>query len=80
MDAASGLTDVARLAEMLHKAQGRITHRRLDRVSPLAVPILLEIGKESVYGSGMDDLLIEASDDLIEEAMGGMIHGELPLS
>jgi len=80
MDAASGLTDVARLAEMLHKAQGRITHRRLDRVSPLAVPILLEIGKESVYGSGMDDLLIEASDDLIEEAMGGMVHGELPLS
>ena len=23
---------------------------RLDRVSPLAVPVLLEIGKESVYG------------------------------
>jgi ATP-dependent Lhr-like helicase len=44
------------------------------------VPILLEIGKESVYGSGMDDLLIEASEDLIEEAMGGILHGELPLS
>ena len=33
-DAAGGLTDVARLAEMLARVKGRITHRRLDRVSP----------------------------------------------
>ncbi len=83
-DAASGMTDIARLAETLAHAKGRIKHRRLNRVSPLAVPILLEIGKESVYGSGIDDLLAEAADDLIEEAMGNgpnsAIHGELPLS
>ena len=78
-DAASGMTDVARLADMLKQAQGRIVHKRLDRVSPLAVPILLEIGKESVYGSGMDDLLDEAADALVAEAMGGPLHGELPL-
>lgn len=79
MDAASGMTDVARLAETLHQAQGKITHRRLDRVSPLAVPILLEIGKESVYGSGVDELLAETAETLVEEAMGGQMHGELPL-
>ena len=79
-DAAAGMTDVARLADMLHKAQGKIIHRRLDRVSPLAVPILLEIGKESVYGSGVDELLAETADALVEEAMGGEIHGELPLT
>ena len=44
-------------------------HRALDTVSPLAVPVLLEIGRESVYGEGHDALLAEAADELIEEAM-----------
>ncbi len=40
-DAAGGLTDVKRLSDMLARVRGRITHRALDRVSPLAVPVLL---------------------------------------
>jgi ATP-dependent Lhr-like helicase len=42
----------------------------LDRISPLAVPIMLEIGKESVNGEANDMLLSEAADELIEEATG----------
>ena len=68
-DAASGLTDVRRLAGMLSRVRGKITHRHLDRVSPLAVPILLEIGRESVYGAAIDELLGESADALISEAM-----------
>ena len=68
-DAGSGLTDVRRLADMLARVRGRIHHRRLDRISPLAVPVLLEIGKESVFGAAIDDLLAERADDLIAEAM-----------
>jgi len=68
-DAASGLTDVRRLAGMLARVKGKITHRHLDRVSPLAVPILLEIGRESVYGAAIDELLGESADELISEAM-----------
>ncbi len=68
-DAASGLTDVRRLAGMLSRVKGKITHRHLDRVSPLAVPILLEIGRESVYGAAIDELLGESADALISEAM-----------
>ncbi|MBS27777.1 MAG: DNA ligase-associated DEXH box helicase [Alphaproteobacteria bacterium] len=68
-DAASGLTDVRRLADMLSRVRGRITHRHLDRVSPLAVPILLEIGRESVYGAAIDELLGEQAEELISEAM-----------
>ncbi len=67
-DAATGLTDVGRLAQMLARVQGRITHRRLDRVSPLAVPVLLEIGRESVDGGALDDLLDDAAEELIAEA------------
>jgi ATP-dependent helicase Lhr and Lhr-like helicase len=67
-DAATGLTDVRRLGDMLARVKGKITHRRLDRVSPLAVPVLLEVGKESVYGTALDSLLDEAAEELIEEA------------
>jgi ATP-dependent Lhr-like helicase len=67
-DAASGLTDIGRLGTMLARVKGRITFRELDRVSPLAVPVLLEIGREQVYGNAMDTLLDEAAEALLKEA------------
>ena len=67
-DAAKGLTDIGRLSALLKRAKGRILHRRLDRASPLAVPVLLEIGKERVEGSAVDLMLDEAAEELIAEA------------
>jgi ATP-dependent Lhr-like helicase len=69
-EAAFGLTDVARIGSLLERAQGRIRVRRLDRVSPLAVPALIEEGREWVSGSAEDALLAEAVA-LVEEATGG---------
>ncbi|MDA9008850.1 ligase-associated DNA damage response DEXH box helicase [Alphaproteobacteria bacterium] len=69
-DAAAGLTDVARLSDLLSRYDKNLELKRLDKVSPMAVPILLEIGRESVYGSAQDELLDEGSDGLIAEAMG----------
>jgi len=68
-DAAAGLLDVGRLADMLSRIRGRIVHKRLQQISPLAVPVMLEIGKESVNGGANESLLMEAAD-LVEEAMG----------
>ncbi|HKS21069.1 MAG TPA: ligase-associated DNA damage response DEXH box helicase [Bradyrhizobium sp.] len=68
-DAATGLLDLRRLGDMLSRIHGRITHRELDHVSPLAVPVMLEIGRESVYGEASDELLAEAADELVKEAM-----------
>ncbi len=68
-DAATGLLDIKRLSEMLSRVKGRIVHKRLDHVSPLAVPVMLEIGRETVYGEAADTLLAEAADELIKEAM-----------
>jgi ATP-dependent Lhr-like helicase len=68
-DAASGLLDVRRVSEMLARVRGRITHNPLDHVSPLAVPVMLEIGREMVYGEASDALLAEAEAELIKEAM-----------
>ena len=68
-DAATGLLDIKRLAEMLSRIKGRIVHKALDHVSPLAVPVMLEIGRETVYGEAADSLLAEAADELVKEAM-----------
>jgi ATP-dependent Lhr-like helicase len=67
-DAATGLLDVRRLSEMLTRVQGRIVYKPLETVSPLAVPILLDIGKELVPGTAAEDILREAADDLIRDA------------
>jgi ATP-dependent Lhr-like helicase len=68
-DAATGLLDVRRVSEMLSRIHGRIIHKALDHVSPLAVPVMLEIGREMVYGEASDALLAEAADELVKEAM-----------
>jgi ATP-dependent Lhr-like helicase len=68
-DAATGLLDVRRLGAMLSRIKGRIVHNALDHVSPLAVPVMLEIGREAVYGEAADTLLAEAEAELVKEAM-----------
>ena len=68
-DAATGLLDIGRLGTFLGRIKGRIRHQALQRVSPLAVPMLLEIGKEPVASRHRDDILRDASQMLIEEAL-----------
>jgi ATP-dependent Lhr-like helicase len=69
-DAATGLLDIRRLGEMLSRIRGRIMHKNLQQISPLAVPIMMEIGRERVHGEASEMLLAEAEGDLIEDAMG----------
>ncbi|MHB2166853.1 ligase-associated DNA damage response DEXH box helicase [Alsobacter sp. R-9] len=68
-DAATGLLDLRRLAGLLSRIRGRIVHKDLDRVSPLAVSVMLEIGREAVYGEAAEDLLAQAEAELLEEAL-----------
>ena len=78
-DAAGGLTDIGRLGDMLGRIKGRIRHHGLEKVSPLAVPVLLEIGREQVYGSAFDELLDEGAQGLIAAATTGDDQAALPL-
>ena len=73
-DAADGLIDAHRLGGLLSRIKGRIVHRALDRISPLSVPLMLEIGREPVYGESNDSLLEEAASRLMEEATAGAPH------
>ncbi len=68
-DARAGLLDIARLGDMLKRVRNQIVLKKLSRVSPLAVPVLLEIGREMVAGEVGEDILRQSEDALIREAM-----------
>ena len=60
-DARARLSDLGRLADLLDRAADELVHIELDRVSPLAVPVLVMIGRESMPpGTADEDLLVEA--------------------
>ena len=70
-DAATGLLDVRRLSDALVRIRGKIDHQALKKISPFAVPVMLEIGKEPVSGASVQDAILgEAEADLVRDAMG----------
>ena len=69
-DAARGLLDIARVGDMLRRVRKHIVHKPLDRISPLAVPIVIDIGKERVFGEARESAMADAADELIKEAIG----------
>ncbi len=78
-DAAHGLTDVGRLAEMLARVQGQVRTVRLSRVSPLAIPVLLDIGREFVRTSEDEDALLAETEALVAEATGEAEPSQAPM-
>jgi ATP-dependent helicase Lhr and Lhr-like helicase len=71
-DAGEGLLDIHRLGDLLARVKDHIRHMALDRISPFAVPLMLEIGKVPVRtADGVEAILEEAAAaSLISEAMG----------
>ncbi|MEO0816237.1 MAG: ligase-associated DNA damage response DEXH box helicase [Pseudomonadota bacterium] len=71
LDAATGLLDIRRLSDMLMRIRGKIDHQALEKISPFAVPVMLEVGKEPVFGGEASEAILqEAEDDLVRDAMG----------
>ncbi len=68
-DARERLTDVGRLADLLERAERQLVHVTLDRVSPLAVPVMTMIGREAVPQGAVDDELLLEAEGLAAEAM-----------
>ena len=68
-DAKGRLTDVGRLADLLERAPKTMVHHALDRISPLAVPVLVLIGREKVAMGTADDEILEEAEVLAAEAM-----------
>jgi ATP-dependent Lhr-like helicase len=58
-EAASRLTDIARLEALIARARDQLVVSRLDRPSPLSIPVLIQIGIEGVRGLAEAELLAE---------------------
>ncbi|NIZ08957.1 ligase-associated DNA damage response DEXH box helicase [Pseudooceanicola sp. HF7] len=67
-EAMRGLVDFGRIEEMAARVQGRIDHMRLDRITPLAAPLFLEVGKVPVEGEGRARLEALEAERLMREA------------
>ncbi|MXO63176.1 ligase-associated DNA damage response DEXH box helicase [Altererythrobacter oceanensis] len=68
-DARARLTDVGRLANLLERSAEQLVHVKLDRVSPLAVPVMTMIGREAMPQGAVDDELLLEAETLAGEAM-----------
>ena len=69
-DARARMTELGRLARLVERAADQMVHVPADRVTPMAVPLMVVIGREALPGGGdaEDSLLIEA-EALAQEAM-----------
>ena len=75
-EAGEGQLDIKRLGALLERTRGKIAHIDLPRISPFAVPVMLEVGREAVAGaSASEAILREAEEDLLEEAFGDDVPG-----
>ena len=68
-DARTKMTDVGRVADVLERAAREVDHVRLDRVSPLAVPVLVMIGRERLPEGAADEELLLEAESLAAAAM-----------
>jgi ATP-dependent Lhr-like helicase len=68
-DARQRMTDVGRLARLLDRAASTMLHVQLDRVSPMAVPVLVIVGRERTATGAVDDQLLIEAESLAEMAM-----------
>ena len=64
-DASTKLVEVGRLARLLERARATMIHADLHHVSPLSIPSLVMIGRESVAGGAGEDALIAELEALI---------------
>jgi ATP-dependent helicase Lhr and Lhr-like helicase len=67
-EALRGLVDFSRIQSLLARFQGRIDHVKLDRISPMSAPLILEIGKVPVEGAGRARLIEDEARELMREA------------
>ncbi|MHA6316034.1 ligase-associated DNA damage response DEXH box helicase [Altererythrobacter sp. CAU 1778] len=68
-DARALMTDIGRLGDLLDTAADQMCHVELDRVSPLAVPVMTLIGRERTPQGAVDDELLLEAETLAGTAM-----------
>jgi len=67
-EAMRGLVDFGRIDAMLDRIGDRIKHITTEGVTPLAAPLLLEIGKVTIRGAAEEHLLADAASKMMHDA------------
>lgn len=67
-EAETGLVDFSRIEAMLERTAGSVQHRVTPHVTPLAAPLLLEVGKIPIAGKAQETIVQEEADRLMREA------------
>ncbi len=67
-EALRGLVDFSRIEALLDRVEDRIDLIRLDRVTPLAAPLMLEPGVVPIHGKGRERLASDAARQLLRDA------------
>ena len=67
-EAMRGLVDFGRIEALLDRVGDRLDLRRLDRVSPLAAPLMLEPGRVPIHGQGRERLAEDAARAMLRAA------------
>lgn len=71
-DARERMTDIGRVGDLLERAAAQLVHVELDRVTPLAVPVMVMIGRETLPAGAADDDLLIVAESLAAAAMKPM--------
>jgi ATP-dependent Lhr-like helicase len=69
-DARRRMTELGRLVRLVDRAQGTMLHVETDRITPMAVPLMVIVGRESLPpGAEADEVLLTQAEALAEAAM-----------
>ena len=69
-DARRRMTELGRLVRLVDRASATMLHVELDRITPMAVPLMVIVGREALPpGAEADESLLMQAEELANEAM-----------
>jgi ATP-dependent Lhr-like helicase len=69
-DARRRMTELGRLVRLVDRASATMLHMKLDRITPMAVPLMVIVGREALPpGAEADEALLSQAEELANEAM-----------
>jgi len=68
-DARTRLTELGRLVRLVDRAAATMVHVQLDRITPMAVPLMVIVGRESAPAGTAEEALLYEAEALAAAAM-----------
>ena len=69
-DSYRGLIDLDRLSNFLKRIEKKIIHKILNQISPLGVPMVLEINRQTIDKSTLNEYFLEELEDQLLKEVG----------